>query len=155
MSGLVNIVVTCTKQKTREPSERLQLRHLLGSSVQQRARKWAGTLQKSRDQVIPARQLYAGDHWAVARDLPELSTPKRQINVWIASAGYGLISIDEPLCPYSATFSNPHPDSVIMEGFAEGNGEQKAAWWNAMIGCDWSRERPHSIAELAAEMPDD
>lgn len=150
----LNIVVTCTKQKTREPTRRLQLRNISSDSIEERAACWSKRLCSTAGESIPARQLYAGDHWAVARDLAKAATRSRKINVWVISAGYGVINIDEPILPYSATFSNPHPDSVIVEHFDATKREQKADWWNSLIVCDWPRESPRSVRALAAEMPD-
>lgn len=149
----INIVVTCTKQKTQEASRHLQLRNLKCEAAHSRARQWANRLKCSSDESLPAKLLYAGDHWSVARDLPALSTPKRSVNVWVASAGYGLISIDQPIVPYSATFSNPHPDSVILNDRDTVNIDQKKEWWNELVAFDWPRERPLSIAGLASESP--
>jgi len=154
LAGTVNIVVTCTKQKTRTPPDRMRLRGIPQVSAEQRARRWGNRLETATEDTVSAKRLYAGDHWAVARDLPELGTPKRRINIWIASAGYGLISIDEQLQPYSATFSNPHPDTVVVNDVGAAHMDQRAAWWKAVTEFEWGRERPHSIAELAAEMPD-
>jgi hypothetical protein len=151
----MNVVVTCTKQKTRTPSERLQLRNLQSTSVERRASQWFNLLQSSQDEVLPAKQLYAGDHWSVARELTQPGRGTRCVNVWVASAGYGLLSIDERIVPYSATFSNPHPDSVILDDCETAKADQKCEWWNELVACDWKREHPHSVTELAAESPND
>ena len=154
MSDQVNIVVTCTKQKTLEPPSALRLGALEAGSPRERARLWASRINSSDVEPIPARRLYAGDHWAVARDLPELSTPKRQINLWVISAGYGVVSIDQPMLPYSATFSSPHPDSVIDPSLDIQKRTQKVDWWTTLINQEWPREQPYSLASLAAEYPD-
>jgi len=132
VAQVVNIVVTCTKQKTLETPDGLQLRNLKGKTVSDRAHRWARVLQKSREPQVAARDLYAGDHWAVAKDLPACGTASREIRVWVISAGYGLVSLDQTMCPYSATFSNPHPDSVILAERDESSSSQKAAWWNSI-----------------------
>ena len=154
MSQVVNIVVTCTKQKTLEPPDGLQLRNVTGKTVSDRARRWVAVLQKSREPQVSALDLYAGDHWAVARDLQTLGTASREIRVWVISAGYGLVSIDQAMCPYSATFSNPHPDSVILADRDEPLPDQKAAWWNAVTTASWKRRTVTSLSDLASSMPE-
>lgn len=133
----------------------MQLRNLQSTTVERRARQWFNLLQSSKEEVLSAKQLYAGDHWSIAREIAQLGTDKRCVNVWVASAGYGLISIEERIVAYSATFSNPHPDSVILDDCNTANADQKCAWWNELVACDWPRERPHSVTDLAAEAPND
>ena len=154
MSQVVNIIVTCTKQKMLEPPDGLQLRNVTGRTVSDRARRWVAVLQKSREPQISAMDLYAGDHWSVARDLQALGTASREIRVWVISAGYGLVSIDQAMCPYSATFSNPHPDSVILADRDEPHSSQKAAWWNAVTAAPWKRRTVTSLSDLASSMPE-
>lgn len=154
MAQVVNVVVTCTKQKTLEPPDGLQLRNLTGKTVSDRAQRWASVLQNSREPQVSALDLYAGDHWSVARDLPGLGTASREIRVWIISAGYGLVSIDQPMCPYSATFSNPHPDSVVLADRDESNSSQKAAWWNAVTAASRKQRTVTSLSDLASSMPE-
>ena len=153
MSQIVNIVVTCTKQKTLEPPVGLQLRNVKGQTQRSRAVSWNKTLQKSKVQQISARDLYAGDHWAVARDLSACGTASRDIRVWVISAGYGLVSIDQEMCPYSATFSNPHPDTVILSESSDSPARQKSKWWNEVINLPWSGRRIRGLRDLAEKYP--
>jgi hypothetical protein len=114
----VNLVVTCTKKKTREPGRDLMLRHLRGASTESRAAAWLERLERHTGERLAARDLYAGDHWSIARELDgsRLGRTSR-VRVWVASAGYGLLSMDNPLQPYSATFAVNHPDSVVGKPF--------------------------------------
>ena len=156
MPTTINIIVTCTKQKTCEPPSSLQLRSVTGASVESRVRQWKHRLDCSAGDSISPRSLYAGDHWTVAKNLRELATPSEQILVWVISAGYGLLPLDALIRPYSATFSTRHPDTVVLPRAATkvDPPTDKRAWWNALIKLDWDREKPISIADLSAEYPD-
>lgn len=99
---------------------------------------------------VPAEDLYAGEHWGIARNLPTYATGFASATLWVASAGWGLISASAKIRPYSATFSPGHVDSVP-------NGRRGAReWWSAMGG--WIGPEPgtpRSLAALVSEHPRD
>ena len=112
----INLVVTCTKKKTREPGHDLMLRHVRGGSTESRVATWLERLRRRGGERVAARELYAGDHWSIARELDCSHVGRNaRIRVWVASAGYGLLCMDNPLQPYSATFAVSHPDSVVSK----------------------------------------
>lgn len=153
----INVVVTCTKQKTLEADPSLQLRHIQASTIAARVAAWKRRTDAWYGAAVNARRLYAGDHWAVARELETLKPGGRQINLWVISAGFGLVSLDAPIPAYSATFSTRHPDTVVLPdsiAVASDAASCKRQWWNELIAQPWSRERPISIADLAAEFND-
>lgn len=153
----INVVVTCTKQKTLEADPSLQLRHIQASTTAARVAAWKRRTDAWYGATVNARRLYAGDHWAVARELETLKPGGRHINLWVISAGFGLVSLDAPIPAYSATFSTRHPDTVVHSSsiaVASEAASCKREWWNELITQAWSRERPISIADLAAEFSD-
>lgn len=153
----VNVVVTCTKQKTQEADPSLQLRHIHCDTISKRVAAWKKRTEHWYRSTVTARSLYAGDHWAVARDIQSLRPGGRSINLWVISAGFGLLSLDTPIPAYSATFSTRHPDTVVLPDAVQVStraAECKREWWNSLIRQEWPREKPISIADLAAEFPD-
>jgi hypothetical protein len=99
--------------------------------------------------AIPALDLYAGEHWHVARRLaePVASNPSTP-TLWVCSAGYGLVRADAPLRPYAATFSPGHADSVGADAGT------LAGWWGTLAR--WPGPQPGTprrLAELAAADP--
>ena len=76
--------------------------------------------------MLPATEVYKGDHWSVVRSIG-LLTPPGRVNVWIASAGYGLITPTSPIVPYAATLSPRHLDSVAQ------NSNERREWWSGLI----------------------
>ena len=145
---MLNVVVTCTKEKRVAVSADCELRAVRDRKLVDRFRNWRGRLTNCKDRV-PARDLYGGDHWAVAR---EISSTRFEVQTYVCSAGYGLIHIDDPIAPYSATFSRRHPDTVWQNS----NREEISAsdWWSKL--CSWKGHRgfgPRCLAELATEYP--
>lgn len=156
MSG-VNLIVSCTKRKTRDARASLRLRDLVTpATVEERAGRWIHRLRAERSGLVSARHLYCGDHWAVVRSIAESVAGNGQaIRVWICSAGYGLLTPDSCLAPYEATFTPGQPDSVASSALPAPK-EAVAAWW-AALG-KWKGPRGaacRSIASIAELYPDD
>src|SRR5581483_11722789 len=96
----------------------------------ERAAGWLKLLRRGTAGTVPAAELYLGDHWAVVREL----ATRPGVRVWVCSAGYGLVSVESPLRPYSATFAAGEPDSVCVG--AEDVTATRRAWWRALAGWD-------------------
>lgn len=76
------------------------------------------------------------------------------VRLWIASAGYGLVAMDTPLKPYSATFSSDHPDSIAKKTTSDDRGSVYQHWWKVMSQADNLRTgEPRTITEIAADSP--
>jgi hypothetical protein len=155
--GGVNLIVSCTKRKTRDARASLRLRDLAGpATVEERVGAWIRRLRAERSGLLPARGLYCGDHWAVVRSIAEGVPGNGQaVRVWVCSAGYGLVTLDSHLAPYDATFTPGQPDSVVPSGLPAPR-EAIPAWWAAL--CDWKGPEGaacRSIAAVAAAHPDD
>ena len=155
MAG-INLVVSCSKRKSRPPLPELCLRTLpKGLTPARRAARWLERLRRHEADRIPACDLYAGEHWHVVRSIPALPSQSEQpVKVWVCSAGYGLVSFDTPLAPYSVTFTRGEPDSVVAGG-ARGGSTVAAAWWSALAVFTPSDAGPRTIADLARRWPGD
>ena len=151
-----NIVVTCTKRKRRAPTEPLKFRHVGRTSIERGFEDWIERISGSEDEVLPARNLYAGDHWSVATSLERVAEASGfAATVWVCSAGYGLIGIDSKIKAYSATFSATHPDTVCKWGNGKFRRNFREIWWG--LQTQWSASdpsTPRSITSLAATDPE-
>ena len=151
----VNIVVTCTKRKRRSPTECLKFRHIAKDSIEEGFSAWVDSLNGTDDGMLPARELYAGDHWTVASSLEQVAASSGfRAAMWVCSAGYGLLNLDSMVKPYSATFSSSHPDTVCRWSDGKFRRGYKQIWWNLLS--QWSgpdTTSPRSIAGLAATFP--
>jgi hypothetical protein len=143
----VNLVVTCSERKTRRPPAHLSARSLAAKDLAGRAAEWIGLLAKADVEVIPAKDLYIGNHWHAVRSAVEnAQTAGLDLKVWIVSAGYGLIPFRAPIKSYAATFSNG-PDRVTRGGDA-------TKWWNAIA--EWAGPSPgfpRTLADIAKQAP--
>lgn len=144
-SSAVHIVVTCTNRKRVRVPEYLRLGSLREHRPGQRFATWVRRLSAA-EPLIPARNLYSGEHWRIATNLPSLVGNSAQL--WVCSAGYGLVRVDERLSPYAATFSTGTSDSV---GSTSSELQQ---WWQRLA--DWpgpQGDEPRSFVELAKHDP--
>ena len=143
----VHVIVTCANRQTLPVPPRLRLDSVAGHDTTQRAREWARRLSGTGSvPLIAAQNLYAGEHWMIARGLPGRvgHAPTR---LWVCSAGYGLIPADAMVRPYAATFSG-RADRV------PGGADGARQWWQALASWEGPAPgQPRSIGSLAAADP--
>jgi hypothetical protein len=141
---MIHLVVSCTQAKRYPaPPERRfgQFRHL---GREERRARWVEALESTpREEAVPARDLYKGDHWQVSCKAADASGA----SLWVCSAGYGLLSSRDRVASYSATFSAPSQDAVA------GSRSQRLEWWRGLT--QWQRRgsRVGSLTDLAASDP--
>ena len=146
MAHRIHVIVTCTQSKRVAPAPELLVRNLpQQSSVQKRCSDWTRRLAKSTEPATPARDLYCGDHWSVALDL-EKPTATGKVQLWIISAGHGLVRADDEIQSYGAAFATGGEDSVASgkEGVSE--------WWRVLTNGNLApaKKGPQSLRALAS-----
>ncbi len=147
MAPAVHIVVSCTKRKTRAPDPGLLLRSIPHGSLSARGREWLRRLRSARG-AVPVSALYAGDHWVVARSLAGAATPGGEvIELWVCSAGLGLVSLAAEVPPYGATFVPGDPDSVAGEAVGPEARRCCLEWWRLLA--TWEGPQPGCPRTLA------
>lgn len=147
-SQAIRLVVTCTNRKTLvAPQDRL-MRNVPGDP-RDRLALWTEIVESKLSDSspsVPARELYGGDHWSVIESIPPVVGPW-QIELWVASAGLGLIPASAEIKSYGATFSSGTADSVCRGVPAGARNAYNAAWWRGLA------DRNGSITELAQSNP--
>ena len=155
MTVQVNIIVTCTKRKSVAVPDRLKFRTVRKGPGKARFGQWRDRLKSTNVETVAVRDLYSGDHWKVARSMEQVNGDHNSSRrLWVASAGYGLVSLDDRIKPYSATFSASHPDSVTGKAGGVERSLLLREWWRLMS--KWRSHRQggtRSIAEVAAANP--
>jgi hypothetical protein len=102
----------------------------VAGAPEQRTAEWRRRLQAVDADRYPAHNLYVGEHWRAAWDAYELTLKfSSRTELWVISAGYGLISAARRVKSYSATFSSGSLDSV-WRGSDEGERRVRLRdWW--------------------------
>jgi len=100
--------------------------------------------------------MYGGEHWTLARrSLEVCENAGVAADLWIASAGYGLIPAHAPLSPYSATFAQGVPDSVTR-GCRDAKKRPAIlqSWWACLGGFSGPDSQAcRSVQALAVKSP--
>ena len=149
MGKTINIVVTCTSRKTRDPLARFRVGNVRDKSIENRAVNWIDRLRTHGNCQTTASELYCGEYWSVVRSLPSAARDSGvRPSIWICSAGYGLISPQSQICSYSATFSPYEGDSVTRGFDAEARKVAAQRWWRSISG--WSGPSGNELRSLTA-----
>lgn len=155
VQAALRIVASCTQGKKYPVTSDLRLGSLPKATLDERLAMWKDRLQQSTADVVAAIDLYRGQHWAVVRDLPAVAQAAGyRAELWVASAGYGLVPADTKIHPYSATFTGSDEDSV----WKPIDGDRRTAlrrWWSGLQTLPVSStESPRSLEALAGATPD-
>jgi hypothetical protein len=144
VNSRLNIIATCTSRKRLPIPQALHLRTVRDHDLSARARAWCELLERDPSPIRPAAELYAGDLWRVVQSLPVAAQAAGyETELWILSAGYGLVSATAPLHAYSATFARGHQDSTPDSAHVE-TGNQ--AWWASLT--EWGGPVPGAVRSL-------
>jgi hypothetical protein len=139
----IAIVVPCTASK-HEPAGDLRLGLVAGgeTSIDGRFDRWQAAISFAGT-VVDARGLYAGPRWNASLRIAEAAHGAgRKVELFVASAGLGLVPATQAVPSYSATFSRGNADSVVPAGLSA--SEHRAAargWWRLLTQLRWSFER--------------
>jgi len=110
----LHVIVSCTDRKTMTVPEALQLRHYRSNDPVGMHRRWVTALDAHTADPLEVRDLYSGDHWKQVRELVAgVRRAGRQAQLWVLSAGYGVLHETDTIHPYSATFA-PNQSDVDM-----------------------------------------
>ena len=84
--------------------------------------KWKTSTQGG----IPSRDVYKGTQWELIKNL------NNKVKTYVISAGYGVITLDTPIVPYSITFSNAYIENkhLLIPKFDLTQKEANKRWFN-------------------------
>jgi hypothetical protein len=128
----IAIVVACSHRKRVVAPNALRLGSISGVPELRRT-EWRRRLESIAAEVHPVQDLYVGEHWRAAHDAYELALQfSRRAELWVISAGYGLIAGRKLVKSYSATFASGSRDSVWR---GPHDGDRRISlreWWLAL-----------------------
>lgn len=165
----IHIIANCANRKRVPPVA--ELKSISLTDIEDRAASWWVKLNnfsaealnnknlfREADCKIKARNLYVGSYWATIRALPEKAEAADfDTNLWVVSAGYGLISSEDQIHSYSATFT-PGNENSVTNGEKDSINRNKLLkqWWDEISRFSLlSSSNPRKISHLIRENPDD
>lgn len=154
VTSKIHIITSCTDGKRASSQDSLHLAAHRYSSMEWQFRKWWHALCQDDAQALPAEDLYRGDHWTVSRDSLALAQAMGwKSQLWVISAGYGLVPVSARLRPYAATFQSGHADSVSLQTGPERIADHQG-WWRLLTEVPGPAANvPRSIASLVRADP--
>jgi hypothetical protein len=151
----LNFYTNCTLRKSVVVPKALSLADIEADFLEARFAKWTTRLDKGDYERVEANALYSGGHWSVVRNIQRAETRNGlPLHCRVISAGYGLLSTSNEICPYAATFAPGHPDSVSpVAGKTAPNDCRE--WWKMLA--KWKPVKlsgPRSFRELFKQEAD-
>lgn len=140
------LITTCTNRKRRKPTPDLCASKLLPGDLHGTLQTWGENLDKAKN-ITPAKDLYCGRGFSeicktVVNNNPEL---------WIISAGVGLITGDQQIPAYNLTVLPSAKDSIQAKILSESRF-QPDQWWNRLNRKLYGTPTP--IYDLISQRPD-
>jgi cytoplasmic iron level regulating protein YaaA (DUF328/UPF0246 family) len=125
----LNIIVSCVANKSLPIPEELKFRNIALDTIPQMADRWIDQLKSSNTPLIEAYKLYSGAAWNTILSAKEVADNLQNYEVewYVMSVGYGLIKWDQPIKPYSITFSKPSFDGLRKRVLKQKSNRE---WWD-------------------------
>jgi hypothetical protein len=150
----LHLMVTCSNRKSEAVPGRLRARSIRARRPEDRIQEWIQRVESVPASPVAATDLYAGEHWRLASGLPEAARTRGPVELWVLSAGYGLIKSRTPIKPYSAAFSGSQPDAVVRVRRGVSHRSLLQQWWAGLAGWRTAGMSTRSIAHAAKNDPD-
>jgi hypothetical protein len=154
LARVVNFIVSCTNRKRFEASPETSVHGVGGENLAARLKLWKRNLRSATAGEHRADDVYMGDHWSVVRTIPsEARASGLSVQVWICSAGYGLIRPETPIKAYRATFTRGE-DDYIASGLIE-DERTLNRWWDGVCSYRFATHTnvPRTLSGIADAFP--
>ena len=125
----LNIIVSCVANKSISIPPELEFRNIKLDAINIMADQWINKLKSTNTPLIEANKLYSGAAWntiLLAKKVAD-NLQNYEVEWYIMSVGYGLIKWDQPIKPYSITFSKPSFDGLRKRVLKQ---EANREWWD-------------------------
>lgn len=149
----IHLITTCTNNKKSTNYQPVKLGDFVSPNedIEASAALWSEGLKSAINcnDTLAAKDLYKGGHWSIAKSIAE----EFEVELWILSAGFGLINQNTQVINYQATFTSSSDDCI-----PKSNGtlpERSARWWNALANHIGRTREYQNIASLMKSNPED
>lgn len=127
---MINIISSCTNSKKQTPSKAFKIASFkTDMHLEDVIDIWNRNIEKKTDVVYEATKLYKGGAWRATLDTDAVLASKFNTNLYVASAGYGLIHSKTQICSYDSTFASSTINS-INKFVVNSDKNANIVWWN-------------------------
>ena len=142
----IQVIVTCAANKTVEVPEELQFGKLPTLSVNESVSEWINRLKSTNVGLVKMIDLYKGGYWGIVKDI---NSNSKVDNVWVLSAGYGIINANQEVKPYAIALKDNSYDSIKLNTIGQSN-DSYSQWWNNITS-----KRKLTITDVYNQYPED
>lgn len=150
----INLITTCTNGKYGKTSNALNLGDYSAGKVSSELliQSWCNAIKTTilHSDPINVENLYKGGHWTTAKAIQN----EYCADLWVLSAGLGLLHSKDRVVPYQATFATGYKESIPLYSRIYSGKAFHRTWWKAMTEYSFFKEEhPTSIAALMHARP--
>jgi hypothetical protein len=142
----IQVIVTCAANKTVDIPEELQFGKLPILSVDESVVEWIKRLKSTNVNLVKMINLYKGGYWGIVKDI---NSNSKVDNVWVLSAGYGIVNANQEVKPYAIALKDNSFDSIKLNTKEQSN-ESYSLWWDNITD-----KRKLSITDVYNQYKDD
>jgi len=133
---MINIISSCTNSKKKIPANIFKIASYKSSmSLDDVLKTWKQHIYLKEEETHSAIDLYKGGAWKATVAIKEILLTKYETNLYIASAGYGLIHDSTQICAYDSTFASSTINS-IRKFSNNSSKDDNVSWWDEINSFD-------------------
>lgn len=145
----INLITTCTNGKNTDGKTILSLSQYSSGRTPSNVLvdSWCNALNEAiaTSANVYAEDLYKGGHWATALTILK----QYHVDLWILSAGLGLLHHKDKVVPYKATFAVGYDESIPLYSHKYVGKTFHRTWWKEITGRSiFKGQHPVSITEM-------
>ncbi|MCK1066352.1 hypothetical protein OCJ35_01415 [Pluralibacter gergoviae] len=145
----INLITTCTNGKHYGIGDILSLSQFSSGRISSGMlmNSWCNALNEaiSTSVTVCVEDLYKGGHWATAKKILN----DYPIDLWVISAGLGLLHYKDNVVPYKATFAVGYDESIPLYSQEYVGKSFHRTWWKEITNRSiFKSKHPTSIVEL-------
>ncbi len=145
----INLITTCTNGKHFGSGDILSLSQFSSGRTPSNVlvNSWCNALNEaiSTSATVCVEDLYKGGHWATAKAILN----NYPIDLWVLSAGLGLLHHKDNVVPYKATFAVGYDESIPLYSQEYVGKSFHRTWWKEVTNRSvFKSKHPTSILDL-------